>query len=259
MAKSNDSIQKTFLVAFLLCIVCSVVVSMAAVQLRPAQEKNEELYFKRNILQAAGLMEEGKSVEALFEKIEERIVDLDSGTFTDEFDPSQFDQQKVAKNSELSKSLDKAEDIANIGRRENFAKVYLVRGASGEVEKIILPIKGYGLWSVLYGFVAIEADLNTVVGLGYYEHGETAGLGGEVDNPKWKNLWPGKEVYGDQGNVAIAVVKGTVDANDTVAKHKVDGLSGATLTSNGVTNMLQFWMGELGYSKFLQNFREGNA
>lgn len=259
MAKGNDSIQKTFLVAFLLCIVCSIVVSMSAVLLKPMQELNKDLDFKKNILSAAGLMEEGKSVEELFERIEPRIVDLDSGKFTDEFSADEFEQSDAAKDPQLSTSLSKVEDVAKISRRENYAEVYTVLNDSGEITTIVLPIKGYGLWSILYGFVALKADANTVVGLGYYEHGETAGLGGEVDNPKWKALWPGKEIYNEQGAVNIAVVKGVVEASDPMAEHKVDGLSGATLTSKGVENMLHFWMGDMGYGKFLENFREGDA
>lgn len=257
--KSNDSIEKTFLVAFLLCIVCSVVVSIAAVQLKPAQERNEEQNFKRNILAAAGLEEEGKTVAELFEKIETRVVNLQTGKFTDEFSADEFEQNEAAKDPDLSRDLTKEEDIANIRRRENFAEVYLVTDTNGDIKTIILPIKGYGLWSVLYGFLALEGDFNTVAGLGYYEHGETAGLGGEVDNPRWKANWPGKKIYDEQGKVDISLVKGTVEASDPNAEHKVDALSGATLTSKGVQNMLRFWLGDTGYGPFLENLRSGDA
>ena len=257
--KDNDSIQKTFLVALLLCIVCSVVVSFAAVQLKPAQERNEEQNFKRNILAAAGLNDESKSVEELFEKVQTRVVDLQTGKFTDELSADEFDQRDAAKDPELSRNLTQEEDVAKIRRRENFAKVYLVTDDSGDIETIILPIKGYGLWSVLYGFLALEGDFNTVVGLGYYEQGETAGLGGEVDNPRWKAKWPGKKIYDEQGNVDISLVKGTVEASDPDAEHKVDALSGASLTSKGVQNMLRFWLGDNGYGPFLQHLQSGDA
>jgi Na+-transporting NADH:ubiquinone oxidoreductase subunit C len=119
-------------------------------------------------------------------------------------------------------------------------------------------VRGAGLWSTLHGFLALENDLNTVAGLGFFEHGETPGLGGEVDNPNWKALWPGKKVY-DEGDAKIQLIKGSVDANTAEAEHKVDGLSGATLTSRGVTNLLQFWMGENGYKPFLSNLQSGEA
>lgn len=251
---NNDTIKKTIIVALSLCIVCSVVVSTAAVMLKPLQVKNKELDFKRNILMAAGLMEEGKTVEQLFAQIETRTVDLTTGKFTDEVDANSYDQRKASKDPARSTKLTPTEDIAKIGRREDIAKVFLLT-KDGEIEKVILPVKGYGLWSTLYGFIALESDMNTVVGLGFYEHGETPGLGGEVDNPKWKALWVGKEVY--EGNeVAIQVVKGSAPAGD---EHKVDGLSGATLTSVGVQNLVRFWMGEDGYAEFLNNLKNGEA
>src|SRR5690606_17188592 len=114
------------------------------------------------------------------------------------------------------------------------AEVYLVNDAQGQLERIILPVHGYGLWSTLYGFMALESDLNTVVGLGFAEHGETPGLGGEVDNPSWKAKWPGKKVYKD-GEVELGLIKGTVDPSSANADWQVDGLSGATLTSNEVS------------------------
>src|SRR5690606_18419359 len=149
------------------------------------------------------------------------------------------------------------EDIAKISRRENFSVVYLVNDQDG-LQKVILPIKGYGLWSTLYGFLALEADMNTVVGLVFYEHAETPGLGGEVDNPKWRAQWIGKEVYAND-EVAICVVKGSVDPSSSHAKNKVDGLSGATLTGRGVHNLLHFLLGENGYNTFLANLTKGEA
>lgn len=258
-SKTRDTVGKTFLVAFLLCIVCSVVVSLAAVQLKPAQQRNKELDIKRNILSAAGLLQQGVNVDEMFSKIQPRIVDLETGEFTDSIDVDSFDQQSAAKDPSLSRDLSKSEDVAKISRRENYAKVYLVLDDNGDIDTVILPIKGYGLWSILYGFVAIKSDANTVAGLGYYEHGETAGLGGEVDNPRWKALWPGKEIYADNGDVAISVIKGSVEASDPNAEHKVDGLSGASLTSKGVENMLRFWMGDLGYGPFLDKLRSGDV
>jgi|TARA_R110000822_G_scaffold6583_10_gene27840 Na+-transporting NADH:ubiquinone oxidoreductase subunit C len=253
---SNDSIKKTLLVAVTLCIVCALVVSGAAVLLKPAQVANKALDRKANILAAAGLLVPGESVESQFEQVTTRIVDLRTGEYSDEMPIEGFEQMRVAKNPATSIALGE-DDQAKIKRRENFAMVYLIKDGD-ELQKIILPIRGYGLWSTLYGFLALESDFTTVAGLGFYEHGETPGLGGEVDNPRWKALWPGKEIYQD-GNVAIDLVKGNVDESTPNASHKVDALSGATLTSRGIANLLQFWMGELGYQKFLENLRSGEA
>lgn len=255
---SNDSIRKTLIVAFSLCIVCSVVVSTAAVVLKPAQEANKAADRKRNILAAAGMLEEGRSVEEQFAKVTTRIVDLRTGKFTDEIDPKSFDQRKAAKDPDESDVLSDEQDVAKISRREHYATVYLVEDAQGDIDKIILPIHGYGLWSTLYGFIALESDANTVAGLGFYEHGETPGLGGEVDNPRWKAFWPGKQVYRDD-EVAIKLIKGSVDPASPNAAWQVDGLAGATLTSRGVTHLVQFWLGENGFQPFLENLKSGEA
>jgi len=136
--------------------------------------------------------------------------------------------------------------------------VYIFREGDS-IDKIVLPVRGAGLWSTLYGFLALEADLNTVAGLGFYEHAETPGLGGEVDNPVWKARWPGKKVYGDGNQVQLTVLKGSVDTSRSGAEYQVDGLSGATLTTRGVGNLIQFWMGDNGYAKFLSNLKSGEA
>jgi Na+-transporting NADH:ubiquinone oxidoreductase subunit C len=253
---NNDSTQRTLLVAVVLCIVCALVVASAAVMLKPAQVANKALDRKANILAAAGLLVPGESIETQFEQVTTKIVDLRTGKFTDDIPVKGFEQSKVAKDTDTSIALGD-DDLAKIKRREDYAMVYLI-GKEGHFDKVILPVRGYGLWSTLYGFLALENDFNTVAGLGFYEHGETPGLGGEVDNPKWKALWPGKEIY-DDGEVAIQLVKGNVDASTPGAVNKVDALSGATLTSRGVSNLLRFWMGELGYEKFLSNLRSGEA
>ncbi|GAB3272138.1 Na(+)-translocating NADH-quinone reductase subunit C [Parahaliea aestuarii] len=255
---SNDGIKKTLIVAFSLCIVCSVVVSTAAVVLKPTQEANKTLDRKRNILAAAGMLEEGISIDKQFEQVETRIVDLRTGKYSDEVDPKSYDQRKASKDPATSRDLSQEEDIASIKRRADYAEVYLVNDAQGKLDRIILPVHGYGLWSTLYGFMALESDLNTVVGLGFAEHGETPGLGGEVDNPSWKAKWPGKKVYKD-GEVELGLIKGTVDPSAPNADWQVDGLSGATLTSNGVSNLVQFWLGEQGYQPFIENLKAGEA
>jgi Na+-transporting NADH:ubiquinone oxidoreductase subunit C len=255
---SNDSIKKTLIVAFSLCIVCSVIVSTAAVLLKPLQEANKSLDRKRNILAAAGLLDENLTVDEQFKSVTSRIVDLRTGKFSDEVDPEQYDQRKAARDPSQSESLDSSVDIAKVARRENYAVVYLVGSGEGGFDRIILPIHGAGLWSTLYGFIALEADTNTVVGLGFYEHGETPGLGGEVDNPRWKAQWPGKQVYKD-GEAALGLIKGTVDSSAANADWQIDGLSGATLTSVGVTNLVQFWLGENGFAPFLSNLKSGDA
>lgn len=257
MSANKESVGKTLLVAFLVCVVCGVVVATAAVSLRPVQSKNQLLDKRMNILQAAGLYQPGVDVNEVFKSIERRFVDIDTGEYVDM--PESYDQRKAAKDPQRSERLSGKEDIAGIKSQANVAEVFLARGDDGELSRIILPVHGYGLWSTLYGFLALEPDANTVSGLGFYEHGETPGLGGEVDNPKWKALWEGKKLYGEQGEVEIQVVKGAVDSKTPNAEHKVDGLAGATLTSNGVSNLLRFWVGENGFGPYLKRMQDGEA
>ncbi len=257
----KDSVYRTLIVAFSVCLACAIVVSSAAVVLQPIQQINDERNRQQNILAAAGLLQEGVSLEDQFEKVQTRMIDLRTGKFSDAVDLQTYDNLKAAKTSQgdMSSSFDElgTGDIAGIGRRENFATVYLVEQDS-QLDKIILPIRGYGLWSTLHGFIALEADANTVAGIGFYQHGETPGLGGEVDNPNWKAIWHDKEVYED-GEVALQVIKGHVTSDTPNAEHRVDGLSGATLTSRGVSNLVQFWLGEHGYKSFLDNLKAGEA
>ena len=255
---SNDSIGKTLTVAVLLCIVCSVIVSTAAVVLKPAQEINKTLDRNRNILQAAGMYDPAESVDDQFSQISVRVVDLRTGRFSEDVDPDSYDQLKAAKTPDDSRALSTEEDIAKIFRVENYAVVYIVKDDRGDIDKVILPVRGYGLWSTMKGFIALEADANTVAGLGFYEHGETPGLGGEIDNPRWKAFWPGQEVYRD-GEVALSLIKGNVDPANPSANWQVDGLAGATLTARGVTILVHFWLGENGFAPFLHNLKAGEA
>jgi Na+-transporting NADH:ubiquinone oxidoreductase subunit C len=260
----RDSVAHTFKVALLLCVVCSVLVSGAAVSLRDRQQTNKEHQRKSNILAAAGLAEEAQNegVEAAFaRRITERVIELETGEFEADVDPATFDQRRAARDPDSSEPVAAEDDLARVRRREQYSLVYLVKDDDGRATRIVLPIRGYGLWSTLWGFVALDTEAIRegsehieVCGLTYYEHGETPGLGGEVDNPRWKDKWrQGKRVYDEDWNVLLRVAKGSVDPNDARADYKVDGLSGATLTANGVTNMIAYWFGEHGFQPFLQN------
>lgn len=260
MSANNDTVGRTIIVTVLLCVVCSVIVSASAVLLKPMQIANKELDRQVNILAAAGIDPQGKDIPKLFKQlITRRFVDLETGKFTEVADPARYDAKKAAKDPEQGKVLSQAEDTASIKYQAKVMPVYIVE-KEGKLEKLILPIHGYGLWSTLYGFMALEGDLNTVIGLGFYSHAETPGLGGEVDNPAWKALWPGKKVYAnDSMKPAIQLIKGNVDLASPNAAYEVDGLSGATLTSRGVTNLLHFWMGANGYAPFIANLKSGGA
>ncbi|MDP6967652.1 MAG: Na(+)-translocating NADH-quinone reductase subunit C [Gammaproteobacteria bacterium] len=253
---SKDSISRTVMVALALCVVCSVVVSTAAVVLKDKQVANAANEKKVNILTAAGIDIVDGDLQAAFAKVTPKLVDMATGQFTDAVDVKAYDDVKAAKDPALSNALTATQDIASIRRQAKYRTVYLVEGENG-LEKVVLPVHGYGLWSTLYGFIALEGDLNTVAGLGFYAHAETPGLGGEVDNPRWKAVWNGKQVFGaDASQPLIGLIKGKALPT---AKHDIDGLAGATLTSNGVTNLVRFWMGKDGFAPFLANLKAGEA
>lgn len=257
MAENKEGVGRTLLVAFLVCLVCAVVVSTAAVTLRPVQEKNKKLNRQENILAVAGLYKQGmtgKDVQKVFERIDRRFVKLSTGEYVQE--PESYDQRKASHNPKLSRKLTEQEDIADIKRIAKVAEVYLVHNEQGKLTSIILPIHGYGLWSTLYGFLALKPDVDTVVGLSFYEEGETPGLGGKVNSPEWKAKWPGKKIFDKNGDVAIQVIKGQVGPNTSGKIHKVDGLSGATLTTKGVDHLVRFWVGQDGFGPYLDRMKK---
>ena len=249
MSAKKESLGKTIGVVVAVCLVCSIVVSGAAVGLRSLQQTNAALDKKSNILNAAGLYEMGMSNNAIestySERVEQRYVNLEEGTFVEAPAPD-YDMYKAAKQTEYSTKVTNS----NVGfqRRPNVASVYLVRNEAGDVSRIILPVHGSGLWDLMYGFLAVDADGQTVRELIYYQQKETPGLGGEVQNPAWQDKWDGKELY-ENGEVAIRVVKNANPSNP----HTIDALSGATLTSNGVENTIRYWVGEQGFGQFLKN------
>ena len=247
-----DSTPKTIFVAVTLCLFCSMIVAFAAVNLRPIQVHNKALDKKVNILQVAGLYKEGVDVGAVFSSFEPRIVDMRTGKFTDAIDIASFDERAAAKDPSMSSELQ--EDPASIGRKPNFTTVYLLKNKDGSLDKIILPIYGYGLWSTLYGFIALEENGNDIFGLQFYDHAETPGLGAEVDNPRWKAQWQGKKLRDEAGNLMIQVAKVA-----KVKEHHIDALAGATLTSDGVDNLVRFWMGKSGFAAFISNLKAGAA
>jgi len=239
------------------CLVCSIVVSTSAVALRDRQDRNKVLDRQTQVLVVAGLLEEGQktapeNVERLFvENIQIRVVDLATGEYDDSMDAASYDQRKATKDPSASRAA--PANNAGITRLPTHALVYQ-RVENKEVQSLILPIEGKGLWSTLYGYLALATDTTTIEGITFYEHGETPGLGGEIDNPDWKSVWIGRQAFDENWQPAVEVIKGFAGpvAEDP---YRVDGLSGATLTARGVSDLVRFWLGEDGFEPFLMTFR----
>lgn len=257
-----ESIKRTIIVALGVCFVCSVLVSTAAVSLQSIQEENKRLDRIKNILIAGGLPVEDADMKAVYDDtIEPRMIDLSTGAALQESDLNgqvsiqSFDIRAMAGDPEFGKAIPEERDIAGIKRMPKYMVVYLAM-QGGSMEKIILPIYGKGLWSTLYGFIALDRDLKTVRGITFYEHAETPGLGGEIDNSRWKNIWKGKQAFDENGTLRIEVIKGVVDTSRQKARYRIDGLSGATRTTHGVNALVRFWLGSDGYGPLLKKLEE---
>ena len=229
------------------CIACAIIVSVTAVSVRPEQNLNIENEKKIKILAAAGI--ETDKVDEEFSRIKTVFVDFETDKLVTI--DSAYDHIKAASDPDLSTVIPKADDIAVLKRRENIGTIYIWIDEKNAIEKLVLPIRGYGLWGTLYGYLSLDSDLNTVRGIEYYDHKETPGLGGEVDNPNWKSDWYGKRIYNDDGSVALYVTKGASSTD-----YEIDGISGATLTTNGVSNMIKYWLGDNGYGPIIKNLNE---
>jgi Na+-transporting NADH:ubiquinone oxidoreductase subunit C len=257
---NNDSPAKAFLIVVLVAVVCSSLVSAAVVILRPIQLNNQLLERSRNIMQLTGLLSEGaepgdEEMLALYKNLDTRIVDIDEGTFDGTINAETFDKRRAASNPELSVAVPAEYDQASLGRRSRYAPVYLV-WREGQLDRIILPIRGAAMWSTLYGYLALEADLNTVAAATFYEHAETPGLGDQITRPDWLAQWQGRQIYDAQGDPRFAVSAGRVEPGSPVAQYEVDALTGATVTADAVTALVHYWLGPHGYQRLLNQLRE---
>lgn len=257
---NNDSPAKALLVVLLVAVVCSSLVSAAVVILRPIQLNNQLLERSRNIMQLTGLLGEGaepgdEEMLALYKSLDTRIVDIDKGLFDSSVNADTFDKRRAASNPELSVAVPAEYDQASLGRRSRYAPVYLV-WREEQFDRIILPIRGAGMWSTLYGYLALEADLNTVAAATFYEHAETPGLGDQITRPDWLAQWKGRQIYDAQGELRFMVSAGRVEPGSSTAQYEVDALTGATVTADAVTAIVHYWLGPHGYQPLLDQLRE---
>jgi len=248
---SKNSPINVIILAVVLCVVCSLIVSTAAVGLKSLQDANVALDRKANLLSVTGFADLGSAddINKLFgERFEIEIIDLATGESAVEeaMEALNVAGKKMAsleetllkynqvwasksKKPSVSDKIGKNDDLTQIKYREKFSHVYIMKSESGEVEKYVFPVRGYGLWSMMKGYLAVEPDLQTIAGLTFYEHAETPGLGGE-----------GEEVL-------VRVVKAAPSDH-----YCIDALTGATITSNGVSKMMKYWLGDQGFGPYIK-------
>lgn len=256
----KNSTVYTVIFAAAVCLICGVAVASSAVSLREQQDQNRVIDKKSKVLAAAGLLPEGDvtatEVTRLYEaNVVPIVVDLGTGEIAEDIEASTFDMQKAMKDPETSREA--PANAAKVPRLPKHGLMYEIQ-KDGKTQSLVLPVEGKGLWSTLYGFLALSADTKLIDGLIFYQHGETPGLGGEVDNPRWRSLWVGRKPFDESGAPAIQVLKGAAGSVEE-DPHSVDGLSGATITSRGVSNLVQFWLGESGFGPTLDKYRSGAA
>ena len=215
----------------ILTIIVSFILSLASTSLGPMQKHNIEIDKKKNILQSIGLdisnFNEMNIMDEYKSRIRNIVLDL-KGNMVSEIKHVDLKLIENNQTGQVSYFHDQNE--------------YLLAYKSLNPSAFIIPISGKGLWSTLYGYFALKDDYNTVNGITFYEHGETAGLGGEVEKKWFQDNFIGKKIYTVDGElISIVVVKGKASdvLNDDFINHGVDGISGATVTSNGVTDFLK--------------------
>jgi Na+-transporting NADH:ubiquinone oxidoreductase subunit C len=247
---------KPFYSVLVLAFGCSLLVAAAAVGLRPLQDANKQLDQKKNILNAAGIYQPNTPIAEQFSVIETKIVDLASGEYvpSETVNPVSYNQLGAALSEENGRALQRSDDPAGIRRLENYSFIYLVRKGD-KIDQVVVPVRGKGLWSTMYAYVALDGDLTTIKGISFYEHGETPGLGGEVQNPRWQAGWQQKKLYSPEGEMALDIVKSSSQGSPEELPYMVDGLSGATLTSQGVENLIHFWFGNNGFKPFFNRVK----
>ncbi|MEJ2401639.1 MAG: Na(+)-translocating NADH-quinone reductase subunit C [Xanthomonadales bacterium] len=256
----KDSPLRALLTVLVTAVVCSFFVSASVVLLRPIQLNNKLLERSGNVLALTGLLPaDGKVGDEklldLFKALDARVVNIDAATLDSEFDPYTFDGRKASADPELSVAVPPDADIASLGRRSQYKTIYLV-WKDGKVDRVILPIRGAGMWSMIYGYISLESDFSTIAGVKFYEQNETPGLGDQIATPHWQAKWVGKQLYDDQGDMLFRVSEGPVKEGASGAEYQVDALTGATITANAVTALVRYWFGPNGYGPLLQRLRE---
>ena len=251
LALPNESRTKTIGMAFLVAAVCAVLVNGATVVLRPIQAQNraheQQVRLEALVSAIPGMSElvEGAGGDALSAV----VVDLETGWAANDVSPDTLDAalQDAANWTPLTAE----QDIAGLGTRPNFTQIYILRNGE-DVSLAILPIAGAGYQGPIQGMLAMHGDMNTIAGLAITEQVETPGLGARIEEPAWQAQFPGIKVRDPSGKLRFTIQRGPA-TND----YEVDGITGATRTSNAMTQIIRFWMGPEGYEPFFDAVKRG--
>jgi Na+-transporting NADH:ubiquinone oxidoreductase subunit C len=260
MALAENSPLRALLVVLVTAVICSSIVSGSVVLLRPIQLNNQLLERSRIILQLTGKLDEADAASdeellQLFKGLDARVAHVDAAEFESGMDPYTFDARQAPGNPELRVSIPPTADRAGLGRRSRYQTVYIV-WSDERLDRLILPIHGAGMWSTIYGYLALESDFNTIAGVKFYEQNETPGLGDQIAQDYWQQQWRGKSLYDERGVLLFRVAEGPVSEGSPAAAYQVDALTGATVTANAVTALVQYWLGPDGYGPLIRHLLE---
>jgi Na+-transporting NADH:ubiquinone oxidoreductase subunit C len=254
-AVSNVSVTRALAVSLAVAFVCALVVSTVSVSLRPLQKANVEAERRKQLEFVLTALADIGQAQA-FEDLEARIVNLSSGHYDDTQDPASFNAETAIGQPGGSMQIPADLDLAGIKRRAVYARVYLVRDQDGDVDIIILPVWGRGYQSSLHAWLVLDRYTTSIAALKFYQHGETPGIGARIQEPEWEALWRGAPIFDDNGVLRIGVRSRVGSASTDGSGYLIDGISGATRTTQGVDGLLRFWLGDLGFGRYLQQVRE---
>ena len=256
MAEPESAIR-SLAVAGGVALFCSLLVATSVQLLRPMQLAHERVVRNRAILDAAGLMPDidrasNRAVVTSFVALEQRLFDTVQRRFSADLDPLSYDYRAAAADLETSRPLAAERDLAGIGRLARYLPVYIGLAPDGS-RVVIVPVYGRGMWSTIYGQLALGGDLDTIAGLAIYEHGETPGIGDRIENPDWLAQWRGKRALGADREVLIAIAP-----PDSASRPEstLDAITGATVTAAAVERLVRFWLGPYGYGEALQQLAD---
>ena len=250
LAMPNESRTKTLIMAFLVSAVCAVMVSGATVILRPIREANRAAEEEARI---AALVRGIPGMSELLEQsggtLSTVVIDLDTGRAAAEVTPATL-ETALADPSNWT-ALEAGADIAGLGHRPDYAQVFLLRDGD-DISLILLPLAGQGYNGRIEAILALRGDMNTIAGVAVTRHAETPGLGGRIEEAAWQASWPGTLARDADGTLRFTVARGPASS-----VHEVDGITGATRTSNAMTRIVRFWLGPEGYGPLLEAIRRG--
>lgn len=251
LALPNESRSKTIVMAFLVSGICALMVSAATVYLRPIQAANRaaEQQARLSAL-VAGIPGMSALLEQSGGSLGTIVVDLARGAAAADVTPDNL--AATLKETANWTGLAPSDDLAGIRSRPNYAQIYLLRDEIGDVSLAILPISGSGYNGPIDAILALKGDMSTIAGLAITAQSETPGLGARIEEPAWLSQFPGTRLADASGELRFAVARGAAGN-----EFEVDGITGATRTSNAITDMVRFWLGPNGYGPLIAAIRRG--